>query len=86
MEKRKVELFTAGCPPCGQTVDPVKALACPSCEVTVLDVRDAAAQSRALAVGVTRVPTVVVDGRVAGCCEGGAARDQLRRAGVGIAP
>ena len=37
--KRKVELFTAGCPLCDKVVKLVKSLACASCEVTIYDLR-----------------------------------------------
>lgn len=39
--KRKVEIFTAGCAVCDETVSKVKALACPSCEIVTLDMRGA---------------------------------------------
>jgi hypothetical protein len=38
--KRKVEVFSAGCPACQATVDLIKSIACPSCEITVLDMHD----------------------------------------------
>jgi hypothetical protein len=31
--KREVEVFTAGCPLCEETVNLVKSLACPNCEL-----------------------------------------------------
>jgi len=34
-EKRKVEIFSAGCPVCEEAVSVVKRMACSSCEVTV---------------------------------------------------
>ncbi|MDP2961062.1 MAG: glutaredoxin, partial [candidate division Zixibacteria bacterium] len=36
-EKRKIELFTAGCPLCDKVVKLVKSLACASCEVKIYD-------------------------------------------------
>lgn len=38
--KRLVEVFTAGCPICAETVNLVKSLACPSCDVQVHDLRN----------------------------------------------
>ena len=35
--RRKVEVFTAGCPLCQETVKLVKEPACPRCEVIVYD-------------------------------------------------
>jgi len=36
-EKRRVDVFTAGCPLCQDAVRLVTSLACPSCEVQVYD-------------------------------------------------
>ncbi len=36
-QKRKVEVFTSGCPVCQSVVDMVHSLACDSCEVTIYD-------------------------------------------------
>ncbi|MGI8744451.1 MAG: thioredoxin family protein [Bryobacteraceae bacterium] len=83
--KRKIEIFSAGCPACESTVHLVKSIACPSCEVHVLDMKDAAVAAQAKEHGVTTVPAVVVDGQLATCCTGvGAQERALRAAGVGI--
>ena len=37
--KRKIEVFSAGCPACDETVKLVNQLACPSCDVSVLDMK-----------------------------------------------
>jgi glutaredoxin len=86
MKKRTIEVFTAGCPCCNEAVQLVKSLACESCDVQVLDMRsDSAAQAKARAYGVERVPAVVVNGKLANCCEGGVDADTLRALGVGSA-
>ena len=84
-QKRKVEIFSAGCPCCEEAVKVVKSVACPSCEVTVLDMRsDREAQRKAKQYGINRVPAVVVNGKLADCCQTGAVNaDALRRLGVG---
>ncbi|MEW6473976.1 MAG: thioredoxin family protein [Actinomycetota bacterium] len=83
MPKRPVEVFTAGCPVCDHAVQLVQELACPDCEVSVYDVRESGLE-QARQYGVTRVPTVVVDGTVAACCQGGeVSREQLQGAGIG---
>ena len=83
-EKRKIEIFSAGCPACDQAVDLVQRLACPSCEVSVLSMRDAQVAARAAQLGIRSVPAVVVDGKLADCCSGrGPDEDSLRAAGVG---
>ena len=85
-EKRTIEVFTAGCPCCDDAVKLVQSVACPSCEVTVLDMRtDRDAQAKAKQYGVKRVPAVIVNGRLAECCQtGGIDADALRRLGVGV--
>lgn len=87
MTKRTIEVFTAGCPCCDDTVKQVQAEACPSCEVLVLDMRgDTAAQVKAKQYGITRVPTVVINGKVADCCTSGPVDIvQLRGLGLGVA-
>ena len=84
-QKRKVEVFSAGCPACDETVSTVRRLACPSCEVTVLDMKDPAVAARARTLGLHTVPAVLVGGTPAGCC-GGCAPDEaaLRAAGLGL--
>lgn len=84
MAKRNVEIFSAGCPCCDETVKLVQSLACPSCDVQVLDLRtDPAAQAKAKRYGVQRVPAVAVDGRLAECCQGGIDAKALQAQGVG---
>lgn len=83
-QTRTVEIFSAGCPACQITVDMVKNLSCPSCEVTVLDMNDQEVSRRASDLGIFRVPTVVIDGKVADCCSSDAPDEQsLRAAGIG---
>ncbi len=36
MKKRQIEVFSAGCPVCEEAIDLIKAIACPSCEVSYL--------------------------------------------------
>ena len=72
--KRKVEVFSAGCPVCEDVIRLVKASACPSCDVTVLDTNDIEVAQRAKALGISKVPSVVIDGVLASCCAGGGSR------------
>ncbi len=82
--KRKVEVFSAGCPACDQAVQLVRSIVCPSCDVAVLDMRDPAVARRAEQYGVRSVPAVVVDGKLAACCAtGGVDEASLRLEGVG---
>ena len=84
--KRKVEVFSAGCPACEPTVQLVKSIACPSCEVLVLDMNKPDVAAKAKQYGVTSVPAVVVNGKLAGCCAGaGPDEAALRAEGLGVA-
>ena len=84
--KRKIELFSAGCPACDETVALVKSLACPTCDVSVLNMSDQATANRAKALGVRSVPAVLIDGQLAGCCTGrGPDAATLQAAGLGRA-
>jgi hypothetical protein len=81
---RKVEIFSAGCLVCEETIKTVHSLACPSCEVGVLDMHDPAVANQARSLGVRSVPAVVVDGVLAGCCSGrGPGTLTLQALGVG---
>jgi glutaredoxin 3 len=82
--RRTIEVFSAGCPACRETIDLVNRVACPSCEVSILDMNDAAVASRAKDLGIRSVPAVVIDGELAGCCAGrGPDEATLRAAGLG---
>lgn len=82
--KRKVEVFSAGCPVCEQTIELVHRVACPSCEVQVLDMRSPGVARRAKGLGIRSVPAVVIDGQLAGCCaDRGPDEQTLRSAGLG---
>jgi len=85
-KKRQVEVFSAGCPACQETVDLVNKIACPSCEVTVLNMNDNMISQRAKSLGIHRVPAVVIDGKLSDCCTVSAPDEQsLRAAGIGQA-
>ncbi len=83
-DKRKIEIFSAGCAVCSETVDMVNRIACPSCEVEVLDMNQTAVAARAKQLGICSVPAVVIDGKLAGCCAGrGPDEATLLAAGIG---
>lgn len=82
--QRIVEVFSAGCTVCDETIAVVRRLACPSCAGEVVSTRDAAGADRARRYGVTRVPAVAVNGRLLACCaQGGPTEATLREAGIG---
>lgn len=84
--KRQIEIFSAGCPICQDTIDLVNKIACPSCEVTILDMSSDEAAKRATKLGIKSVPAVAVNGKLADCCFGrGVDETSLRSAGIGQA-
>lgn len=83
-DKRKVEIFSAGCPICEDAVSLVQDVACDSCDVEVLDMSVPAGSRRAKALGVQSLPAVAVDGVLAECCTGrGITREALEAEGIG---
>ena len=90
MAKRKVEVFTAGCPVCEEAVRLVKTTACRNCSVLVYDLNAGCKTNecrvKAKAYGITRLPAVAVDGKLLECCRPGpVTAEALRAAGVGVA-
>lgn len=83
--KRNVEIFTAGCGCCDDAVALVKSIACPSCDITVLDMKEESTARRARELGIKRVPSVVIDGMLADCCAGGIDENTLSSTGIGVA-
>jgi glutaredoxin 3 len=79
--KRKVEIFSAGCDVCQEAIALVNKLACPSCEVEILNMHDVANATRAKSLGIKSVPAIVVNGELVSCCE----EQALRAAGIGQA-
>lgn len=82
--QRQIEIFSAGCPTCEETIELVKNIACPSCDVAVLDMNDAVVAEKAKQLGIRSVPAVVIDGKLADCCSGrGPEESALKAAGIG---
>ena len=83
--KRTVEVFSAGCPACEPTVQLVKSIACPSCDVQVLDMHQPDVAAKAKQYGVKTVPAVAIDGKLASCCTAAAPNEEtLKAAGLGV--
>ena len=81
--KRTIEIFSAGCPTCEETVTLVNQIACSSCDVTVLDMHNPEVARRAKSLGIRSVPAVVINGTLADCCAGrGVDEATLRAAGL----
>ncbi len=82
--KPKIEIFSAGCPACEETISRIQDLTCPSCEVVVLDMKDVGIAQRARELGVRSVPAVAIDGKLADCCAAsGPDEAVLQAAGLG---
>ncbi len=87
-KKRKVEVFTAGCPICEKTVSLVRQNACPSCEIIVYDLskteKGGEGRKRTIGYQVKSVPAVAIDGKLASCCSSkGVDLESLKREGLG---
>ncbi|NJK29306.1 MAG: thioredoxin family protein [Acaryochloris sp. SU_5_25] len=79
MQKRQVEIFTANCPLCDETVQLVQALACTSCEVSVYNLREDL--EKAQQYGVNAVPAIAINGTLV--LTGKPNRAQLQAIGIG---
>jgi len=83
-KSRKIEIFSAGCSVCEDAIREIKHASCPSCDIRVLDMKLPEVKRKAAEFGITSVPAVVIDGKLAGCCAGnGVDVGVLRTAGLG---
>lgn len=83
--KRKIEIFSAGCPVCNAAIQTVKRIACASCETEILDMHQPEVFARAEQLGISRVPAIVIEGKLAECCVLGEVDEEvLRAAGIGV--
>lgn len=77
--KHKIEIFSAGCKTCKDTIETVKRLTGTEHEVSVHDMHRQEIASRAAQHGVRSVPAVVIDGKLAGCCAGRGVEENVLR-------
>lgn len=84
---KKIEIYASDCPVCKETVEEIKSEACGSCEIIVYDLNnDATAYEKSKALDIRSVPAVVIDGKLASCCEnGGVNIETLKGLGLGKA-
>jgi len=68
MKTNKVEIFTAGCPICDETVEEVKNIFSEK-EIIIYNLIKALDLNKAKEYGINRVPSVVVNGRLLNCCK-----------------
>lgn len=79
MTKRQIEIFTAACPLCDETVRLVQELACSSCEVSIYNLQEDL--KKAQQYGVNAVPAIAINGTLV--LTGKPDRAQLQAIGVG---
>jgi len=81
---RNIEVFSAGCPVCEETVALVNRVACPSCDVSVMDMSEPEVARRARHLGIRSLPAIAINGVLTDCCAGrGPEELVIRAAGVG---
>jgi glutaredoxin len=85
MATRQVEIFVADCPLCNETVRLVQELTCPSCKVSIYDLREGQAHptylEKAQQHGIQAVPAIAINGKVV--LTGKPNLEQLQAAGIG---
>ena len=79
--KKKIEVFSAGCSVCKETIETVRRLA-GSHEVVIHDMNKSDIASKAKHYGVRSVPAVVIDGKLASCCTGRGPDEGILRAAL----
>lgn len=84
IDKRRVEIFSAGCKTCQRTIEQLREQIDPRHEIIVHDMHaDKATADRADAFGIRTVPAVVVDGFLLACCKNkGPTLRELHAAGL----
>jgi glutaredoxin 3 len=75
----KVEVFSAGCKTCKDTIAMVRELAGSEHEVIVYDMQKEEIATRAAQHGIRSVPAVVINGKLADCCAGQAVEENILR-------
>ena len=64
-QRRKIEVFTAGCSCCTEAVELVEFLAGTEHDIEICDMHDPAVAIAAAGYGIRRLPAIVIDGRLA---------------------
>ena len=80
--KKKIEIFSAGCSTCKETIELVKKLAGSSHEVEVHDMNKSEIASKAKNYGIRSVPAVVIDSKLASCCAGRGPEEHVLRSAL----
>lgn len=80
--KKKIEVFSAGCSTCKETIELVKKIAGSAHEVVIHDMQKSEVATKAKEHGVRSVPAVLIDGKLAGCCAGRGPDDHALRSAL----
>jgi glutaredoxin len=79
---KKIEVFSAGCATCKETIELVKSVAGSSHEVVIHDMHQSETAAQAKQYGIRSVPAVVIDGKLAGCCAGRGPDERVLRSAL----
>ncbi|QTE35828.1 thioredoxin family protein [Mucilaginibacter gossypii] len=87
--KRKIEIFTAGCPVCAPVIEMVKSLTCENCDVQIYNLAEQsdpeAYVDKLKEYKITSLPSVVINGKAIPNSEEGITMEKLVAAGIGQA-
>jgi predicted thioredoxin/glutaredoxin len=81
-QRKKIEIYSAGCHTCREAVKMVKMIAGEEHDVEVLDMHQPHVVVQATRHGIRSVPSVVVDGHLAACCAGRGVDEAVLRAAI----
>jgi glutaredoxin 3 len=82
-QTRKIEIFSAGCATCRETVEMVERIAGSDHDIEVHDMHQAHIAAKAKQHGIQSLPSVVVGGKLAGCCAGRGPDEAVLRQAIG---
>ena len=81
---RKIEVYSSGCAICNDAIDLVTELACPSCDIKILNMNNDGVAKMAKSLGIKSIPAVAIDGKLVDCChQSGIDPGKLMEAGLG---
>jgi glutaredoxin len=79
--RHKIEIFSAGCKTCQDTIERVEKLSAGKHDIVVHDMHGEEIAHGAAQHGIRSIPAVVINGKLAGCCAGrGVDENVLREA------
>ena len=82
-ERKKIEIFSAGCSIFHETVDLIRRIAGANHDIEIHDMHQARVAAWAKQHGIRSLPSVVVDGQLAGCCAGRGPDETILREAIG---